>query len=342
MGFGNPRPASSAGVPLKILIVEDDPTSTLILERSLRKAGYETVSAPDGQVALERLRETEWDAVVSDWMMPRMDGIELVRQIRKEVDPAPAILMVTALSSEDARSHALAAGADEYLAKPYSIPEVLERLGNCLARRQQPAPAIPDPPTEEQPAPAQLPCRVVALVASTGGPEAVRKVLAGLGEPSQAAILVVQHGPSWMLETLCGRLRSDTPLHVHLAEDGMPLRAGHLYMAPGEWHMVLGEDQRLHLNKEPPENYMRPAADPLLRSLARHAGSQAVAAILTGLGRDGTLGAAELASSGGHILVQDPSTAQATTMPCTAIDAGIPCRIEPLDTIARAIREILA
>lgn len=323
---------------MKILIVEDDPTSTLVLERSLRKAGYETLSAPDGLAALDYLAHHAIDAVVSDWMMPRMDGIELVRKIRETIQPPPVIVMVTALASSEARNHALSAGADDYLAKPFSIPEVLERLGNCLARRAQPEPKITPvaPMAIEGRTPPPFP--VLAIAASTGGPEAVREVARSLGDIGRTAAFLVVHGPAWMLETFAARLQKETPLQVRLAEDHMPIEPGKLYLAPGEWHMVVDDSYLVRLNKDAPENYMRPAADPLFRSIAKVFHSAAVGLILTGMGRDGTLGASELAGAGGAVLAQDPRTAVAPSMPQTAINAGVVTEVQPLGHLAHAIR----
>lgn len=326
---------------MKILIVEDDPTSTLILERSLRKAGYETFSAPDGLAALEFLGRTSCDAIVSDWMMPRMDGIELVRKIRETIQPAPVIVMVTALASTDARTHALAAGADDYLAKPFSIPEVLERLGNCLARRAQPEPKVAPVKPDVGAHRAPPPFPVIAIAASTGGPEAVREVARGLGDLGNTAVFVVLHGPAWMLETFSSRLQKETPLQVRLAEDHMAIESGKLYLAPGEWHMVVDESYAVRLNKDAPENYMRPAADPLFRSVARVFHRAAVGVILTGMGRDGTLGASELAGAGAAVLVQDPRGAVAPSMPQTAINAGVVTETHSLEHLASAIRKRL-
>ncbi len=323
---------------MKILIVEDDPTSTLVLERSLRKAGYETLSAPDGLAALDYLASHTIDAVVSDWMMPRMDGIELVRKIRETIQPPPVIVMVTALASSEARNHALSAGADDYLAKPFSIPEVLERLGNCLARRAQPEPKITPiaPVAIEGRTPPPFP--VLAIAASTGGPEAVREVARSLGDIGRAAAFLVVHGPAWMLETFAARLQKETPLQVRLAEDQMPIEAGKLYLAPGEWHMIVDDTYTVRLNKDAPENYMRPAADPLFRSIAKVFHSASVGLILTGMGRDGTLGASEIAGAGGAVLAQDPRTAVAPSMPQTAINAGVVTEIQPLGHLAHAVR----
>lgn len=324
---------------MKILIVEDDPTSTLILERSLRKAGYETLSASDGVEALEILKEQPCDAIVSDWMMPRMDGIELVHRIRSVVQPLPVFLIVTSLSMPEARSHALQAGADDYLAKPFAVPEVLERLANCLARRQQPEPL----PSSFRRTPSTFPMDPppafvgIGITASTGGPEAVREVIRGIGPFKESAVFLVLHGPAWMLETFASRLQRETTMPVRLAEDGMAVEPGKIYLAPGDWHMTVAQGPVIKLDKEPPENYMRPAADPLFRTLASVFQSNAMAVILTGMGRDGALGAAEIVAHGGAVLAQDPRTAVAPSMPQTAINAGVVTQSLPLQDIAPEI-----
>jgi two-component system chemotaxis response regulator CheB len=330
---------------VKILVVEDDPTSTLILERSLRKAGYETLSAKDGVEALEILGKQPCDAIVSDWMMPRMDGIELVHKIRMTIQPLPVLLIVTSLSLPEARTHALQAGADDYLAKPFSVPEILERLSNCLARRQQPEP-LPSSirrtplvaPTSPPP-----PFPAVAITASTGGPEAVRELFKGIGNVGDVALFLVLHGPAWMLETFATRLQRETQIPVRMAEDGTPVEPGRLLVAPGDWHMVVADGPVVRLTKEPPENYMRPAADPLFRSLATVFQKNAIGVVLTGMGRDGTLGASEISAVGGVVICQDPATAMAPSMPQTVVNAGVAASILPLqDLSAELMRRIEA
>ena len=323
---------------MKILIVEDDPTSTLILERSLRKAGYETLAASDGVEALEILREQPCDAIVSDWMMPRMDGIELLRRIRSVVKPLPVFLIVTSFATLDARNHALQAGADDYLVKPFAVPEVLERLANCLARRQQPEPLpssyrrTPVHPVFPPPS-----FTAVGITASTGGPEAVREVVRGIGTFKDSAILLVLHGPAWMLETFSARLQRETTMPVRLAEDGAAVEPGKIYLAPGDWHMVVAPGPAIQLNKDAPENYMRPAADPLFRSMAAVFQANAIGVILTGMGRDGATGAAEIVAHGGTVFAQDPLTAVAASMPETAISAGVVTQTVALQDLASEI-----
>jgi two-component system, chemotaxis family, protein-glutamate methylesterase/glutaminase len=323
----------------KVLIAEDDRTSALLLERALGRAGHEPVVVQDGQEALSRLMSGGFDAVITDWMMPRMDGIELVRRARLDVAKPPVFLVVTALTSAEARMHALRAGADDYVAKPFSVRDILDRLENCMARQQQPEPVTPAiaPAATLMAVPPHV---AICITASTGGPEAVREVVLGCGMLESACIFLVLHGPAWMLETFVGRLQKDTGMKVQLAQDGLESRSGFIYIAPGDRHLTVSEgDFRMHLRMDPPENYMRPAADPLFRSAAKAFGKYCIAAVLTGMGRDGTLGAATIAASGGIVLAQDPRTAVAASMPQTVINIGAATSVVPLDSLGANLRE---
>src|SRR5688572_13806868 len=105
--------------PLKILIAEDDPTSALLLENILTKKGYDVVSVRDGAEAFATLQFNAFDVLITDWMMPRLDGIGLIKKLREWIPPLPAILLVTSTSIPQAREHALESGADDFLNKPY-------------------------------------------------------------------------------------------------------------------------------------------------------------------------------------------------------------------------------
>ncbi|MDQ2696404.1 MAG: chemotaxis protein CheB [Pseudomonadota bacterium] len=324
---------------MRILIAEDDATSAYLLERILRKNGHEVVAATDGQQALTLSQGQRFDAVLTDWMMPHLDGIELIRRIRSGHQPPPFVMVVTALASDQAREYALKAGADDYLAKPYTGPDLLARLRDGLARSQQPMPAAAAPPPPV-PADAKAPPFLgVCLAASSGGPEAVKAVLRDFKSPPAAAFYIALHGPHWMLETLAARLRDETPLPVHLADNGQASAAGEIYLAPGDRHLLVEADSlRLRLTDDPPENYVRPAADPLFRSVAHAFGRHCIGVVLTGLGRDGTAGAAQVAAAGGAVIVQDPGTALAASMPQSVIDSGCAAQTAPLEQIAGLIR----
>lgn len=325
---------------LKILIAEDDQTSAALLQRLLMKAGHSVTAAGDGAQALAQLAREPVDAILTDWMMPNMDGIELVRRVRRQIRPVPIIVVVTALNADEARNYALDAGADDYLTKPYRPQDVLGCLDTCVARKEQPAPSLPNlPRVSVAPAGGGPPFVGVGIAASTGGPDALIRVINGLS-PSplhRAAYFVVLHGPSWMLTTFTRRLQGHTELKVHLGQHGAVAQVGQLYVAPGEHHMTIASGMRLQLSKDPPENFVRPAADPLFRGIATVFGRHSLAVVLTGMGRDGSLGAAHVSSAGGLVVAQDPDTALARSMPQTVVNLGIAKNVVALDGVAPAI-----
>jgi two-component system chemotaxis response regulator CheB len=209
-------------------------------------------------------------------------------------------------------------------------------LENCFERRRQPEPQ----PLSAAIAPivTQLPFVGVCIAASTGGPQAVNEVFQALGVQSCAAFFVVQHGPAWMFEVFSQSLQRQTSMKVNLAEDGAQPVSGEIYVAPGEQHLVIApRSLTLRLLDEPPVNYIRPAADPLFRSAAEAFGPHCIGVVMTGMGRDASLGASHVASAGGVVLVQDPKTAVVPSMPQTVIDLGIAREVVPLSNIGTAI-----
>lgn len=324
---------------MKILIAEDDPTSAMLLKRTLESDGFTVVATTDGTQALDAIRREVFDALITDWMMPNMDGISLVRRVRAELESPPPILVVTALSSDDAKTHALHAGADDYLAKPYQPREILRRLRNCIERAKQPAPGRRFDPSAVKKVSARPNDHVgVAIGASTGGPEALRLVVPALRPDLRAAYFLVLHGPIWMLETFTERLMEISELDVCLAEDQQPIQVGKLYVCPGEVHLVV-DGAKMRLSNEPAENFVRPAVDPLFRSLAASYGKHSLAVVMTGMGRDGSLGAQHVYHAGGRVLVQDPTTAVAASMPRTTLGMGCVHQILRLEELGAGIHQ---
>ncbi len=323
---------------LKILVAEDDPTSLAILRKILQKEGYEVITSRDGVEALEAMDRNTFDILITDWMMPRVDGIELIQRTRKRGEPpVPLIIVTTALAFPEARNKAFDAGADDYLTKPYRPAEILDSIQNGMSRRSQSAPACPTiaVPTKSVAPP---PFVGVGIAASTGGPPALRRVMSSIKTPSPAAFFLVQHGPLWMLKSFAGTLQNETALRVVLAEDDMPIAPNTLFVAPGDRHMII-EPERfiLKLTNDPPENFVRPAADQLFRSLIKSFGHYCLAVVLTGMGCDGALGAAFVATAGGVVIVQDPKTALLASMPQTVIKFGFASLVVPLDEIGETI-----
>lgn len=322
---------------MKVLVAEDNPASARMMERALSKAGHQVTLAADGAQALAALQQTAVDALLTDWMMPNMDGIELIRRVRQQVQPAPFIMVITALGTADAKAYALDSGADDFLGKPVVLTEMLARLRTGVARQTQ---AVPRPPLTPVtvPSPDRPPFVGVAIAASTGGPTAVRDMLQRVSVTDRAAFFLVQHGPTWMLEAYATRLGKEAPFPVYLAREEMAITPGALYLAPGERHLVVEPGRyALHLDDGPPENFIRPAADPLFRSVARAFGRYSIGVVMTGMGRDGGAGCAAIQTAGGALLIQDPATAAVSSMPQTVLDLGLTASALPVAEIGPAI-----
>jgi two-component system chemotaxis response regulator CheB len=323
----------------KILVAEDELTNSILLKRILTKAGYSVVVANNGLDALKHLEKETFDALVTDWMMPQMDGIELIRKTREKVKPLPLMVMVTALVSEGAKNYALESGADDYIAKPIDVEELLSRLKDGFERKHQTAPSTPSAFVTKS-INVIPPFIGVVIATSTGGPPTLLEVFKNIPENTNAAFFIVQHGPSWMLETFSQRLQKETNFNVHLASHNQETVVGNIYVAPGDKHMRINPSTyRLELDDGPKENFVRPAADPLFRSASEAFGKFCIGVVLTGLGRDGAQGAIQISSNSGTLLIQDPETAVAPSMPRTAVETGVQHRLIPLSEMGKAISE---
>jgi len=186
-----------------------------------------------------------------------------------------------------------------------------------------------------------VPRHVVAIVASLGGIDALRRVLSALPPDFPAAVLVVQHQQRGRVSHLAEVLAPCCALPVREAAGGERVEEGRVYLAPPDLHLVARADGTLALSAAPREHHSRPSADPLFRSVARHFGARAVAVVLTGLLGDGSGGVGAVHEAGGTVLAQDPATAQAASMPQCSIDSGFVDRVLPLEEIAPALIDLV-
>jgi two-component system chemotaxis response regulator CheB len=181
-----------------------------------------------------------------------------------------------------------------------------------------------------------LPRRVVAVAASAGGVEALRRLVAKLPADLDAAICIVLHIPPTGRSVLAPILDREGPLHAVVAEHGAPLRRGTIYVARADHHLLVRRD-RIELSRGPKENGVRPAADPLFRSLARSWGAKSIAVVLSGALGDGAAGTIAVAQAGGRVIVQDPADAVVSSMPQSALAAITPDAVVGLEQMAATL-----
>jgi two-component system chemotaxis response regulator CheB len=291
------------------------------------------------------------------------------------------VIMCSSLTQRGAKVtiDALACGASDYVAKPSGapsreqalkslvqdlVPKILALTDNAGTAARPPAGpfvnrgkagAFPDPagtpplaggsapaplPTTIAPLPSSAPAVVVVGV-STGGPAALDVLLPALPADFPLPVLVVQHMPPLFTRLLAERLDSASRLRVSEAEDGQPVRAGHIYIARGDWHMETaagaGGVPALRLTQTPPEHHCRPAADVLFRSAARVFGPRVLAVVLTGMGSDGLDGCRLIRELGGWVVVQDAATSAVWGMPGAVAEAGLAQRVLPIKAMASEI-----
>jgi two-component system chemotaxis response regulator CheB len=310
--------------------------------------------AENGEVALTKIAELKPDAVTMDIEMPRMNGIECVRALRK-THPRLPVVMFSTLTERGAAAtlDALAAGASDYVTKPANVGSVAESRANIrdqlipklmaltAARRlvSTNAPPPPRPPVAPR-APRTNPFGVLAIGCSTGGPDALAVVLGGLPRDLAVPVVIVQHMPPLFTRMLAQRLDAGSELTVREASDGDPLLPGHALVAPGGRHLALKRTAAgacVQLNDDAPENFCRPAVDVMFRSVAALYRDRGLAVVLTGMGRDGALGAKAVRDAGGEVFAQDEMTSVVWGMPGAVVGAGQADRVLPLGDVPREL-----
>ena len=351
---------------IRVLVVDDSVVIRRLLVQALESdPGIEVAgTAANGQLALSKYDQLRPDVITMDVEMPQMDGVEAVRALRAKGVRVP-IIMFSTLTARGATAtlDALAAGATDYVTKPAnvgsvqeSLKQVAEQLGpkiRVLAPRslrsslpaapRSTAPGVPEPVVRRAavlpPAPAH-PVRAVIVGSSTGGPEALSRLVSGLREPLPVPMFVVQHMPPVFTAQLASRLDRMGPSTVVEATAGMSPRPGTIYIAPGDWHMVLGgrsANTEIRLNQDPPVNFCRPSVDVMFQSALACYGKDLLGVVLTGMGSDGKVASSEIVRAGGTVISQDEQSSVVWGMPGAVASVGATHRILPIDEIAQAI-----
>jgi two-component system, chemotaxis family, protein-glutamate methylesterase/glutaminase len=337
---------------VRVLVVDDSALMRklipLILERD---PDIEVVgTAMDGAFALKKIAELQPDVVTLDLEMPRMDGIETLRTIMRNV-PLPVIVFSTH-SKEGAYStfKALALGAIDFVAKPKNaaagnLDPVARQLAEKIkvAKRAGGPKVLPKVELEVATPPkkrariAVAPSRIIAIGISTGGPNALQFVLSQIPADFPASLVIVQHMPEGFTDMFARRLDECCALEVQEAKSGDLLLAGRVLICPGNRHMMVRRMPRgemVVLSDGPPINGHRPSVDVLFHSVAQEFAMSAVGVLMTGMGDDGAEGLGAIRAAGGVTIAQSEETCVVSGMPRAAILKGYANKVLPLDGMA--------
>ncbi|MBI2875369.1 MAG: chemotaxis response regulator protein-glutamate methylesterase [Candidatus Tectomicrobia bacterium] len=307
-------------------------------------------TARDGVEALEKLELLRPDVLTLDVEMPRMDGLTTLARIM-ERSPTP-VVMLSALTVEGAEAtlRALHLGAVDFVPKPSgslslniqeSKEEILRKVKTAArARLTRSSPAAKEAArpastgTKATPGRFSRRHKLIVIGSSTGGPKALHLLLPQLPADLPACVLIVQHMPAGFTRCLADGLDRISSIVVREAQAGDRLAAGLALVAPGDRHLILREGDRISLDERAPRLHgVRPAVDITLESAARLYGPAVVAVILTGMGSDGTQGAALVKAHKGHVIAEDESTCIVYGMPKQVVEGGHADEVLPLPQI---------
>ncbi|HVW76280.1 MAG TPA: chemotaxis response regulator protein-glutamate methylesterase [Alloacidobacterium sp.] len=342
--------------PVRVLVVDDSLVMRSLLRMVLAsEPAIELVGmATDGVQALELVERMRPELVLLDIEMPRMNGMEVLSELRAKRSPAK-VIMCSTLTRRGARItlEALACGATDYVTKPTAQNGAAdavatlrrELLPKIKALFSQAGTDLPSLNMVAEDGLLRKGAEMVVIGVSTGGPAALEVLLSKLPGDFSVPIVIVQHMPQLFTAMLADRLNRECALAVCEAAPGMRPEAGNVYIARGDWHLefaqlAFGAGHALRLSQSAPEHFCRPSVDVLFRSAARMFGDAVIGVVLTGMGSDGLEGCKAIRQAGGRVVVQDRESSVVWGMPAVVADAGLAHRVLPLPAIAAELQRL--
>ncbi len=357
--------AAATDPQIRVIIVDDSLVIRGFISRALSQDPAFVVvgTAANGLIAVDLLKRVPADVIILDIEMPVMDGLTAIPKL-KEVDSSVQIMMASTLTQRNAEISlkALSLGATDYLPKPsaheMAVPnefngalrQKVKALGAIAwkqSTRQSPAPKSAATGTDIKklalrPMPILRP-DILAIGSSTGGPQALFEVIKSMGANLPQPIVITQHMPPSFTTILADHICKQAGVICVEAKEGDVLKPGHYYVAPGGFHMSFvrkPEGTVVVLKQDPPENFCRPAVDPMLRSLVSIYAGRILTVILTGMGADGMKGGEIVVNAGGAIIGQDEASSVVWGMPGAVATAGLCSAILPLNEIGAKVKQI--
>ncbi len=358
---------------IRVLVVDDTVTYRKIVSNVLATMpGVEVVAtAVNGRIALAKIAQLQPDILTLDLEMPEMDGLEVLRHLKESgIDVGAIVLSGTSTHGANATMEALELGAFDFVAKPVGatleessqmlqqelcpklkafgrtrqVHKILRGQSSaCHGTATQP-PAKNRKGAEHRDHPVvgggRGQAEVIAIGISTGGPQALNRMLPQLPADLGVPVLLVQHMPPVFTKSLADDLNKRCALTISEAVDGQPVQAGHVLIAPGGKQMQVtkeGGQTTIRITDDPPVNSCRPSVDTLFHSVTRTYGSGIIGVIMTGMGNDGSQGCRQMKQQGAVIIAQDEASCVVFGMPREPVEEGIADVVAPLDEIATEI-----
>lgn len=345
---------------IKVLVVDDSALMRKIISDMINaEDDMEVVDiARNGQDLLDKVEKYKPHVVTLDVEMPVMDGITALREMKKRLLNIPVIMLSSVSKTGTALTmECLESGAFDFISKPSGAisldinkvkDELVEKIRlafekgnsgkinseNLTIRSYEKVQSIRK----------NLSGKIEAVVigASTGGPKALYSVITALPEKLGVPVFIVQHMPVGFTKAFADRLNSNSKIRVVEAADGDLIENDLVYIAPGGYHMEVHGDRKIHLNTEPSMWGVRPAVDKLFFSASKIYGAHLLSVVLTGMGKDGAQGTAEVKNNGGITISEDKSTCTIYGMPKAAFETGKVDSVLPLDEVAGQIIKVVS
>ena len=339
---------------VRVLVIDDSALMRKLIPKILsRDSEIEVVgTAMDGNFGLKKIEELRPDVVTLDLEMPRMDGMETLRQLTRKHRLPVIVVSAHSVNGAAATFKALSLGAFDFVPKPFDASQArMDGISEQLTAKVKAAAhfgiprnrlTVPEDFRPQKPVqrPSKAPTKVVAIGISTGGPNALQYLLSQLPGNFPGAIVVVQHMPEGFTDLFARRLHECCAIDVKEAHSGDVLLAGRALICPGNRHMrvkrmplgdvvVLGDDDKV--------NGHRPSVDVLFRSVAHEFRVNAMGLLMTGMGEDGADALGEIKTAGGLTVAQDEHSCVVFGMPKAAIERGHATRVVSLDALANLL-----
>ena len=343
---------------IRVLVVDDSAFIRKVVKQMLSRSPFLEVvgTAHDGNEALELVEQLRPDVVTLDLNMPGLDGLGFLRR-QMPTRPVPVVVCSIAGQSGEQALQALDAGAIDFVQKPTALAtdHVYEMADELIAKVKAAASATLRPLGQPGPPPALVRLSsagrargtvdVVVLGISTGGPHALKQVIPQLPADLPVPLAIVQHMPVGYTELYARSLNALSAVEVREARDGEALAPGCVLLAQAGRHLsffrTAAGDVVTRLDTRPFDTPHRPSVDVLFRSAADVFGARVLGVVMTGMGSDGTQGAAWIKAQGGQVFTEAEETCVVYGMPRSVVEAGLSDRSAPLPDMAQAILEVL-